>query len=109
MLLQVVSFPLIESSASLTLPLFKDPYFTYLVGDDDGRKGKFVPWGTAPECLQRAKDLMNNQGRKYGKRTAIELDIRRLEVRAWVTAGSKRVSLSLMIEIIFKLHTYLNE
>jgi hypothetical protein len=50
-------------------------------------------WVTAPQCLHRAKEVMNSRGRKYGKKTAAELDINKLIIRAWVTSGSKRVSL----------------
>ncbi|KAF9454482.1 hypothetical protein P691DRAFT_808625 [Macrolepiota fuliginosa MF-IS2] len=67
-----------------------NPYFTYFAGDGKGADGKFVPWEAAPGCLQRAKELVKSRGWKYGKKPVTELDIRSLEIRAWVTTGSRR-------------------
>lgn len=70
-----------------------DPYFVHIVDEVQGKGEDSSSWMTAPQSLHRAKEVMTSRGRKYGKKTAAELDINKLIIRAWVTSGSKRVGL----------------
>ncbi|EKM81545.1 hypothetical protein AGABI1DRAFT_125924 [Agaricus bisporus var. burnettii JB137-S8] len=68
------------------------PYFVHSVDGVGGDAEDSSSWVTAPQCLHHAKEVMNDRGRKYGKKTTAELNINRLIIRAWVTSGSKRAS-----------------
>lgn len=49
-------------------------------------------WNSAPDCLRVARELMQTRVRVYGAMP--DINISKLDIRAWVTAGSKRASYS---------------
>jgi len=49
-------------------------------------------WDSAPDCVREAKELMQSRVRKYGAMPEMNINILKLDIWAWVTAGSKRVS-----------------
>lgn len=68
-----------------------NPYFMHSVDAERDRDDTHSSWESAPECLRRARDLMCSNASKYGANPK-DINILRLDIRAWVTAGSKRAS-----------------
>ncbi|KXN84131.1 hypothetical protein AN958_00401 [Leucoagaricus sp. SymC.cos] len=68
------------------------PYFRHSVDDGHDASVTHSTWASASSCLRQARNLMLNRARKYSRKSGTEIEISRLDIRAWVTAGNKRSS-----------------
>ncbi len=69
--------------------LFPGPYFTYLAGFGHEGESTPDPWNKVPVCITRAREFMQNLGRRSGQYEAFTVD--QLTVLAWHNTGSRKV------------------
>ncbi|THG99799.1 hypothetical protein EW026_g2605 [Hermanssonia centrifuga] len=66
------------------------PYFTYLAGFGHEGESTPDPWNKVPVCITRAREFMQNLGRRSGQYEAFTVD--QLTVLAWHNTGSRKGS-----------------